>query len=203
MRIQTEKVSPHDAYEIYLAVKLHFSKDDYNYNAGAGRIKTKSETFDKRNDKYMFHKLSKLYTKDYIQFLVSNFIEDENLWSKQLLSKECVDIYTRWKGRLQSMENTFSEELKEICSVPDKFNESLRVVDGQHPRVIELYLQGTISLETLVIINNLTKCVGIWDRQITDDIIYPKISRRIKKYGSFLSVDVEKYRQIVVDTLSE
>jgi hypothetical protein len=33
-----------------------------------------------------------------------------------------------------------------------------------------------------------------WDKQVDDDILYPEIRKRIKKYDGFVNVDVDKVK---------
>ena len=53
----------------------------------------------------------------------------------------------------------------------------------------------------MVILNNIFDFVKIWDKKISDDIVYPKVSRKIRKYGAFLNVDVNKYKLLTKKTL--
>ena len=56
---------------LYLAIKLHFTTDTYNYDEYGGKVNCKLETFTKRNDRYFFHKLSKQYDeKNIVDFLL-------------------------------------------------------------------------------------------------------------------------------------
>ena len=48
-------------FKTYLAIKLHFSSDTYDYFKYEGKVNCKLETFTKRNDRYFFHKLSTKY----------------------------------------------------------------------------------------------------------------------------------------------
>ena len=48
-----------EVFKLYLAIKLHFTTDTYNYEEYGGKVNCKLETFTKRNDRYFFHKLSK------------------------------------------------------------------------------------------------------------------------------------------------
>ena len=50
-----------EVFKLYLAIKLHFTTDTYNYEEYGGKVNCKLETFTKRNDRYFFHKLSKRY----------------------------------------------------------------------------------------------------------------------------------------------
>ena len=68
-----------DVYKTYLAVKLHFTTDTYDYYKYGGKVNTKLDTFTKRKDRYFFHKLSTRYAEDNIlDFFVSNFLSDQN-----------------------------------------------------------------------------------------------------------------------------
>jgi hypothetical protein len=44
----------YEAYKKYLSIKLHFSKDEYDFFKYNGETNAKYETFIQRNDKYFF-----------------------------------------------------------------------------------------------------------------------------------------------------
>jgi hypothetical protein len=67
------------------------------------------------------------------------------------------------------------------------------VSKGQHPYIIKAFLRKTISLETLVILEKLNGFVEIYDKEISDTVVWPDVSRLIKKYKPFLILDLEKY----------
>ena len=68
-------VNGFDVYKIYLAVKLHFTTDSYDYHKYEGKVNCKLETFTKNNARYFFHKLGTKYSKDDIlDFFVANFL---------------------------------------------------------------------------------------------------------------------------------
>ena len=80
-------------YRKYLAYKLHFTTDKYDYTEHSGMVHTKLETFTKRNDRYMFHKLSVKYNQDEIDdFMIANFVKKNKAWSGSLLER-CL-LYT-------------------------------------------------------------------------------------------------------------
>ena len=43
-----------DVYKTYLALKLHFTKDKYNYFTFNGKSRASQSAFDKRKDRYFF-----------------------------------------------------------------------------------------------------------------------------------------------------
>jgi hypothetical protein len=46
-------------------------------------------------------------------------------------------------------------------------------------------------------------CMPRWEKQITDDIIWPTYHRLIKKYTPFIEYDKEKYTNILKEKIKE
>jgi hypothetical protein len=75
-----------DVYKTYLAIKLHFQSDSYDYYKYGGKVNAKLETFTRRKDRYFFYKLGTKYGQDDIlDFFVANFIADSKRWIGNLL----------------------------------------------------------------------------------------------------------------------
>jgi hypothetical protein len=98
------------------------------------------------------------------------------------------------------MSKIYAEDLQKIAT-KETFNELFKVDDGQFPKLLVLFMQNEVTIETMVILNNIFDFIRIWDKKISDDIIYPKVSRKIRKYGSFLNVNVDKYKILTKETL--
>ena len=78
-----------DVFKTYLAIKLHFTTDKYDFHSYSGKVNCKLDTFTKRNDRYFFHKLSKQYDKyEIIDFFVANFLDNDKQWVGNLLEKD-------------------------------------------------------------------------------------------------------------------
>ena len=190
-----------DLYCTYQAVKLHFSSESYNFFQYDGKTRVSIDAFQKRRDKFLFHRLARKYRDDeMVPFLVANFVHSDDNWTKSLLEDEAEETYRDWKRTTDSMSKVYTEDLQKIAT-KDNFNDLFKVEDGQHPKLLVLFMQKEVTMETMVILNNIFNFVKIWDKKITDDIIYPKISRKIRKYGAFLSVSVDKYKLLTKETL--
>lgn len=192
----------HELCAVYLAIKLHFTNDKYNYFLGSGKAKIGVEAFQKRKDKYLFHKLSrKLEDDEVVPFLVSNFVSSGETWTRTLLDDEAQDVYMNWKKTVESLTYTFENDFIKILGTESEtakiINEKFEAKDGDYPQALLMYMQGDVTLETMVILNNLVNFLPKWDKQISDTVIYPKIAMKIRKYGSFLTVDVDKMKKIV------
>ena len=191
----------YDLYCTYQAIKLHFSSESYNFFHYDGKTRVSIDAFQKRRDKFLFHRLARKYRDDeMVPFLVANFVHSDDNWTKSLLEEEAEQIYREWKRVTDSMTKIYEEDLCRIAT-KDTFNDLFKVEDGQFPKLLVAFLQKDVTIETMVILNNIFDFIRIWDKKISDDFIYPKVSRKIRKYGAFLNVNVDKYKKITMRTL--
>ena len=191
----------YDLYCTYQAIKLHFSSESYNFFHYDGKTRVSIDAFQKRRDKFLFHRLARKYRdEEMVPFLVSNFVHSDDNWTKSLLEEEAEETYRDWKRTTDSMSKIYVEDLQKIAT-KETFNDLFKVEDGQFPKLLVLFMQNDVTLETMVILNNIFDFIKIWDKKISDDIIYPKVSRKIRKYGSFLNVNVDKYKTLTKETL--
>ena len=193
----------YDLYGLYQAIKLHFTSDQYNFFQYDGKTRVSIDAFQKRRDKFLFHRLARKYRdEEMVPFLVSNFVDRDNNWTKSLLEEEAEATYRDWKRRTDSMTKIYTEDLQKIAN-KDNFNDLFKIEEGQFPKLLTLFMQNEVTIETMVILNNIFDFIRIWDKKISDDIIYPKISRKIRKYGAFLSVNTAKYKELTKKILFE
>jgi len=192
----------YDLYCTYQAIKLHFTSESYNFFQYDGKTRVSVDAFQKRRDKFLFHRLARKYRDDeMVPFLVANFVHSDDNWTKSLLEDQAEETYRDWKRTTDSMTKVYLEDLQKICPDPKEFNNLFKVEDGQFPKLLVAFLQKDVTIETLVILNNIFNFIQIWDKKISDDIIYPKVSRKVRKYGAFLAVNVDKYKQLTKETL--
>jgi hypothetical protein len=191
----------YDLYCTYQAIKLHFTSESYNFFHYDGKTRVSIDAFQKRRDKFLFHRLARKYRDDeMVPFLVANFVHSDDNWTKSLLEDEAEETYKDWKRTTDSMSKIYVEDLQKIAT-KETFNDLFKVEDGQFPKLLVTFLQKDVTIETMVILNNIFDFIRIWDKKISDDIIYPKVSRKIRKYGAFLAVNVDKYKILTKETL--
>jgi hypothetical protein len=186
-------------YKMYLALKLHFTTDAYDVIKQRGKVRASRQAFAKRTDLFSIKKISKNYTDEEVaNFLVANFVSGDR-WGG-MFDIEAGQRYTLWKKKIESLSYAFSQDLDNLiqeCEDSGIDTKSIFVVSkGQHPYIIKAYLRKTIGIETLVILEKLTGFINKFDSEINDTIVWPDISRLIKKYKPFLVIDVEKYDAI-------
>ena len=95
----------YETFGLYQAIKLHFSQESYDFFKYNGKSNVSLNSFDNRKDKYHFHKLSRRYSDkdDMIEFIVSNFVENEKTWVGSLLQDEAEMNYRKHQKIVQSL----------------------------------------------------------------------------------------------------
>lgn len=192
-------MEPFEVYKYYLALRLHFTTDKYDVIKQQGRVRGSKVAFHKRKDLLSIRRVAETYSdKEVVEFLVSNFISGDR-WGG-VFDIDAKDRYTQWKKRIESLSYTFQNDLikiKNACEKQNKlFEDSLISINNQHPLIVKLYLRGDVSIETLVILNKLVEFLPRLDDNLKDDLVWPDLSRTIKKYEPFLNFKKEKYEQL-------
>ena len=180
------------AYQTYLALKQHFTRDGYDYFRYSGKVNARLSSFETRKDKYFFYKLAK--HKDLEHFLVANFVDKDVSWVRDLLGAEAEQIYNEWLKRQQSLSYTFKNDLDKM---KDNLNDNLMVHDGQHPYLLRLIMGHDICLETVIIMDDILNFSKMWNKKIDENIIWPDIYRKCSKYRPFLRFDRSHFKQML------
>lgn len=184
-----------EAYIMFLALKRHFSSEKYDYFRYNGKVKANEESFNKRNDKYYFYKLSKKL--DLEGFLVSNLVEGDVGWVGNLIQDKKFDVvYQTWRGRQESLSYNYKTDLSKL---PPDFNEAVSIPSGeQYPIILQLYLHNVIKIESLLILDQLANFIENWTN-IEDKTLWPIEKMKLIKYKPFIRFDREKFKQLTLN----
>jgi hypothetical protein len=200
-------MSGFDAYKTYLAVSNHFNRASYDFFKYNGNMRVKESSYLARKDKYFFEKASKRFNRDdFLKYLVANLTDHntDNSWIGQMLNAKHEIIYKKWKKRIESASYNFKEELDTLWEKESNFDSLLKPKDGKHPLLYRLYLRGEVSLDTLVILDNLVHFTKLWRKQ--GDMMLDEVCTTISKYSPFFwhftQSDPSKMRQIVLEIYS-
>lgn len=193
-------MEPFEVYRYYLALKLHFTTDKYDAIKQQGRVRASKQAFFKRNDLLAIRRVSEQYSdKEVVDFLVANFVSGDR-WGG-VFDTEAKERFVNWKKRMESLSYTFEKEVGKLNTVAIKkdlpFEVVFKAANNNHPYIIKSYLRGEVSIETLVILNKLNGFCDELDISLSNDIIWPDVSRIIKKYTPFLNVKKEKYDRLL------
>ena len=80
-----------------------------------------------------------------------------------------------------------------------KFDDLFLITEdgGSHPPIIRLLLQEDVSLETVVLLDKMLGFTKRFDKTITETLVWPDLSMRIRKYKPFVNADLEALKKIV------
>jgi hypothetical protein len=143
----------------------------------------------------MKHGLSELKT-----FFACNFAHHGTKWVGGLTDDQADETYKSYKSLMESFTYRFKNDIDRIISVND-FKSLFVVEDGQHPKLVKMLIQNEIPLETFVVLNRYIDFMPKFDKEITDPIMWPDISLKIRKYDKFISVNNQKVAEALKDCL--
>ena len=187
-----------EAFKLYTAIKNHFTTDSYDFFKYHGKTKVTQNTFDVRKDKYMFHKLSK--HEDPLTFLVANLSENPKLYVANLFDLDKEMKYNEFLRRKQSLTYIFENDIDNLL---EDFDKNFEVPDdGDYPFLLKLLTRKKIAKESFIIMNDCVRFFGLWNKKITDPVLWPQIALNCKKLYPFLSYEKDKYCAILRNKFS-
>jgi len=191
------------AFALYNALKTHFTSTSYDFFKYNGKTNVSKETFMKHKSKYQFYKLSRKYTLEELRnFFIANLVHGESNWIGDMLSAEGEKWYTKHKKVNQSLTYVFENDIIGLLGDDDP-EQMLAVIDGQHPNLLREVMSGSIQIETMVILNDIMNFFPMWNRKISDDIIWPNWRLKCEKYTPFINYDKVKFKNILRELIKE
>ena len=191
-------MEPIDVYLMYCAMKAHFSRKDYDFLTYKGKSRVPRNSFYKRKDRFFFARLSKKYEdhEDIKNYLVANFIVDKQGYVANFNNEN----YEQWKEKRNNFYDIFTEEIRPFVK---DFNPIFKVKNSEHPFLLKEYLGKRVSLETLVILDELIGFSKNWDRNLAEDYMWYDINKLMKNYKRFLTIDKKQYRIQLLKLIEE
>ena len=191
-------MEPIDVYLMYCAMKAHFGKTDYNFIKYGGKSRVSRNSFFKRKDRYFFVKLSKKYkTENEIRnYFVANFMMEQRGYVANFNDEN----YEKWQNRQNNFHDIFTNEIQPMIQ---DFNSLFEIKKSEHPKLMKEYLGKRISLETLIILDELVEYSKKWNEHLRDDILWPDLKKLMNNYKWFLTFDKKQYRINLLTMIKE
>ena len=186
-----------EAYRQFLALKLHFTSEHYDYFRYNGKHNATMASFEKRTDKRFFKKLVRKNI-NITEYYVANLVN-----GKEWISQFEDSVWKDWLSRSQSIEYNFINEAEKLLTSAGNFDIIFNCDEGTHPKLFKAYLAKKISLETLVILDRLVRYRRVFDREINESYIWPKVSMLIQKYEPVVKVNIVKCRRMLIEKTRE
>jgi len=191
-------MEPIDVYIMYCAMKAHFSRKDYDFFKYGGKTKVSRDSFWKRKDRFFFVKLSKKYKTEIEirNYLVSNFIKDKSGY----IANFSEENYKSWLLRRSGFFDQFVIEMKPFIK---EFEPLFEVKNSSHPKLLKEFLGSRVSLETMLVLDELVSFSKKWDKQLEDDIVWVDLKKLMKNYKGFLTINKNRYRIKLLKLIEE
>ena len=191
-------MQPFEVYRYYLALRLHFTTDQYDVIKQKGRVRASERSFLMRKDLLSIRKVADTYSdKEVVDFLVANFVDgNKDFWVGSIREEAPDLIFTKWKKRQESLTYTFTQDLDRLNS---DFDFNFKVEQYGHPLLLRLYLRQDICIETMIILDMLVNYTKVWCKKLEKDLIFDEIYFKMIKYRPFLSIDLNKFKTITIN----
>lgn len=187
---------------LFLALRTHFNNNKYDFFQMHGKLRATKESYFKRNDKWFFEKIAKDHTAEELRdFYIANLLEDKH-YITELINEEAAVVYVDYQRRQQSLSYVCSNDMDRIFCDDDLRRPFITSKD-RYPDIVTLFLRKSISLETLIILDDLTGFTTKFDKFYEDDIIWTRISKKISKYRPFLKYDKVKMKNMLKGKVNE
>jgi hypothetical protein len=188
------------AFAMFHALKLHFT-GSYDYVKYNGKTNVSKQSFSIRKDKFTFYRLSRKYSLDELRnYYISNFIVQQVNWVGDITGPDNEENYKKWQKRIQSLTYQFESD---IIYVLDNHNDIFKVESGNYPKLLVETMHGKVAIETLVILNDLLNFFPMWEKKISDDIVWPELKTKCEKYKPFLFYDKNKMKNILQEKIKD
>lgn len=172
-------ISDFRVYRFYLAIKLHFSKENFNVFEQKG-TKCSLEAFHKRNDCQMFEMIGKKFDnhQTLIQFIVANIAIG---FDGFLYDRECAfDNYKKWVAYKESASYKFRVDLVTIKNYSEKYKVEFFEASWK------CYLNKTINIQSIHVLNEFGDIFkGFGDSTL---LLHKDEILRIKKCKGFVKI---------------
>mgnify|MGYP000338364034 CR=1 FL=1 len=187
------KLTGYETYCMYLALKNHFTKDNYDFFKYNGKVHVSKESFLNRRDRFQFEKFARRHD-DPKGFMVAGFLSDRT-WIGELLDDDAENSYQQYVKNNQSRSYIFKNELEKADDLKSLFKPE----DNGYPKFLNDYMRGDISFDTIVILDHFIQFIPKFDAKLKDDYLWSKFSFKARKYKPFLlqDLDQKKFKELL------
>ena len=191
------KINGYETYCLYLALKNNFTKDSYDFFKYNGKTHATKESFLNRKDRFQFEKLARR-CDDVKTHMIVCFLSDRT-WIGDMLDDDAFDATKRHVKSIQSMSYNFKNELEKIEDIKELFT----MTDTGYPKFMVEYNFGTLSFETIIILDAFIQFISKFDAKLGDDYLWSKFSFKTRKFAPFLlqDLDKKKFKQILKERI--
>ena len=188
-----------DVCRIYYSIKAHFNSKSYNAIDNNFNTKVIPQIIFQKSKQIasVCKYISEKYTneEDVKDLMISNFVYDKNIdIFKIYKEEESKQRYQNYKRIKDSISHTFKKDLVLLFNSVNDINTIYKCTSeygafGHWPEIAIQAREGQITLETLIIMDDIMNLFDRWSPKLDNDwILFRSI---LDKYRSFVNYDKE------------
>lgn len=201
-------------YCIYMAIKLHFTKPDFNYADYGPMNNFKFETFyAKEGQRKQFGRLSRRFNRDeewvIENYIISNFVVNPKTWVTTLLSKQGEFNYQQWRQLYENFTYNFTKNCEDnlfplIREHGVQFMDYLKPKSPDvHTKLLEDIITKKLPVWFIIALHKVTGFINAYDQMYKDDIYWQAEAGFLKKVDQVvvdedLSNTRKKLRELII-----
>lgn len=200
--IDASDLNPLLAYQLYVSIKLDFMQKKYDYHDDLVITKCGQASFDNRNDRYFFTKISDsfLYQSRYIPLLAINLYIKPKIYITELLSKNSLTNALSFRKYMNNFYGSFETDIQKL-----KYSHNIKLVEElYHPMYVTNYFSlHDVHPLTCAILNNLYYKL-IFDTD-WDTLQYQDMAHNLTKLLKYANTNIDRNRleKIVNDIIND
>lgn len=189
-------MTDYDVYKAWIGMYAHFSGNGYDFVKNEGRTKAKFKTFLQRNDSKIFKaakfKDAREFVSYFLAFISINRGKLPHITDILEFKAQNKKQYNGWVSKIGALSETFKRDLNKLIEYNYR---DIFLVGINKPIALQLYESGTITVESLILINECTDIFRVWDSTITPDFIWKQQHTFLNAYAKFISINKEQIEE--------
>lgn len=190
-------MGPLRLYEVFNAMKLHWSPGSYNFVKFKGKVKHLNRiTLEQSPDRNVYIRVAKRYKieKDFVMMLIPMFLDNPDIHISALLDKtKCDRLSTEWYRRIQTLPTTFANETYNIAKFIKESGMTYKQFFYAEP-VLDFLMYDKITIESFIILDRI---LFFLTKGSFDSILYTQMfESKVQNYNTFVQVDCKRYKEI-------
>jgi len=192
------KIEPAEVWKIVVNIRKHFDETNFNavkYNFNGLKNLDLSKAVGSRAI-YPCTKLARNYPdrNEVIKYCAANNAVG-NTWINDMTDEP----YQQLNAKLQSMAYIFKNDLKQFST----FNEMFEI--DQMPKIVNKLLEGSVTLETVAILDYILDFTTTLDKDVTDVLVWPSQKSLIRNYRAFIPlwINIKKMKKVALSVFTK
>jgi len=179
-------------YKKYVSLHVHFATKNYDYKKYKSKTHANLESFLERNDRNMFASQYHYAKADPEKYLLANFIYNDS----QYILDFTIDNLNEYNKRNESLTYHFQQQSELLAPV---FNDNFKYTENSYPFLFNEYVAKRITIETLLILDQLCGYLAKWNAFYKDDDFYQYTMFRVNKYRLIFNPEISKFKKLILD----